>query len=591
MLSLVLSTLVFAAPPTEAEARAFFTRANAELKASWTTRDKASFVNQTFINDDTDFLAAQTSERSMEVMARLIKESEKFRGMKLPPDLDRMMMLLRIADTFPPPDDAKARSELSQLSTELQSLYGKGEHCYSKGKEKKCEKLDGLGETLAKTRDEALARDIWVGWHKTGAPMRDKYAREVELANAGAKSLGFKDLSELWKSAYDMTPAAFEAETDRLWTQLKPLYDQLHCYVRAKLHAKYGKEVPESGRIPAHLLGNMWAQEWANIYDLVEPYKGASSLDVSKAIEKQKWDAITMTKKAEGFFTSLGFDPLPPTFWTRSQFLRPRDREVVCHASAWDVAYDNDVRIKMCIRPNEEDFVTIHHELGHIFYYQRYHKLPVLFQQGANDGFHEGIGDTLALSITPDYLDKLGLIKKTKEDEKALINQQMRSALEKIAFLPFGLVLDRWRWEVFSGRTTKDNYNTRFWELRKQYQGVKPPVERTEADFDPGAKYHVPANVPYTRYFLARILQFQFHRGLCKAAGHTGPLHTCSIYGNAAAGDKLRGMLELGASKPWPKALEAVTGETTMDATALVEYFKPLMAWLETANKGQTCGF
>jgi peptidyl-dipeptidase A len=531
------------------------------------------------------------SERSMELMAKLIKESEKFRKVKLSPELERQLLLLRIADTFPPPDDAKARSELAQLSTELSSIYGKGEHCYQKAGKKVCGKLDDLTKELAQNRDEAIARDIWVGWHKTGAVMRDKYAREVELANAGAKALGFKDLSELWKSGYDMKPQDFEAETDRLWTQLRPLYEQLHCYVRAKLHAKYGDKVPDKGPIPAHLLGNMWAQEWANIYSLVEPFKGEASIDVSKAIVKQKWDAVTMVKKGEQFFTSLGFDPLPQTFWTRSLFTRPRDREVVCHASAWDVAYDNDVRIKMCIQPTEEDFVTVHHELGHIFYYQRYHKLPVLFQQGANDGFHEAIGDALALSIGPDYLDKVGLIKKTKENEKALINQQMKSALEKIAFLPFGLLLDRWRWEVFSGRTTKANYNARFWELRKQYQGVAPPVERTEADFDPGAKYHIPANVPYTRYFLARILQFQFHRGLCKAAGHTGPLHTCSIYGNAAAGEKLKAMLSLGASQPWPRALESITGETAMDATALVDYFQPLMTWLQKDNAGRSCGY
>ena len=588
---MLLLSLFLLAAPTEADARAFFERANKELKASWTVRDKAAYVNATYITDDSDALAAAMSERSMELMAKLIKESEKFRGMKLPPDLERQMLLLRIADTFPPPDDAAARSELAQLATELSSMYGKGEHCFQKGKEKKCEKLDGLGKELATNHDEAIAKDIWVGWHKTGAQMRDKYAREVELANAGARALGFKDLSELWKSGYDMPPAAFEAETDRLWTQLKPLYEQLHCYVRGKLHEKYKDKVPADGPIPAHVLGNMWAQEWANIYDLVEPYKGAGTVDVSKAIVKAKWDPVTMVKKGEAFFTSLGFDPLPPTFYTRSQFTRPKDREVVCHASAWDVAYDNDVRIKMCIQPTEEDFITIHHELGHIFYYQRYFKLPVLFQAGANDGFHEGIGDTLALSITPAYLDKLGLVKKGAENDKALINEQMKAALEKIAFLPFGLLLDRWRWEVFSGRTTKANYNARFWELRKQYQGVAPPVARTEADFDPGAKYHIPANVPYTRYFLARILQFQFHRGLCKAAGHTGPLHTCSIYGNAAAGAKLKAMLELGASQPWPKALAAVTGESAMDATALVDYFEPLMGWLKKENTGKSCGY
>jgi peptidyl-dipeptidase A len=287
----------------------------------------------------------------------------------------------------------------------------------------------------------------------------------------------------------------------------------------------------------------------------------------------------------------MGLKPLPQTFFERSQFTQPRDREVVCHASAWDVTYENDLRIKMCIKPTEEDLITIHHELGHNYYYTYYYTLPVLYQAGANDGFHEAIGDALTLSITPAYLQQLGLLKSVPKNEKNLINLQLKDALEKVAFLPFGLLVDQWRWEVFSGRTKPADYNKAWWTLREKYQGVAAPVARSEEDFDPGAKYHVPANVPYTRYFLARILQFQFHKSLCEASGHKGPIHECSIYGNKEAGKRLQAMLELGASKPWPDALEAMTGTRQMDATALLDYFSPLRTWLQAQNKGQQCGW
>jgi peptidyl-dipeptidase A len=335
----------------------------------------------------------------------------------------------------------------------------------------------------------------------------------------------------------------------------------------------------------------MWAQEWSNIYDLVAPYPKEASLDVSKKLVAKKYDAHQMVQLGEKFFTSLGMDPLPQTFWDRSMLTKPQDREVVCHASAWDIGSRNDVRIKMCIKPTEEDLITIHHELGHIYYFHDYYTQPILFQNGANDGFHEGIGDTLALSVTPHYLAGLGLIDTEPKGDHGRINQQMKQALDKIAFLPFGLLIDKWRWDVFSGKTQPSQYNAAWWALRTRYQGVSAPVARSENDFDPGAKYHIPANTSYVRYFLARILQFQFHRALCKAAGNTGPLDTCSIYGNKAAGDKLQAMLRMGASKPWPEALKTVSGETQIDPSAMIEYFAPLRAFLQEQNKGQTCGW
>jgi len=436
---------------------------------------------------------------------------------------------------------------------------------------------------------------MWQSWHENvGRPMRSDYARMVDIANQGARDLGYKDLGAMWRSGYDMPPDDFAKLTDKLWRQVKPLYDQLHCYTRAKLNAKYGSKVqPASGPIRADLLGNMWAQEWGNIYDVVAP-KGVGDLgfDVTDLLVAKEYDHLKMVKAGEGFFSSLGFEPLPETFWKRSQFLKPQDREVVCHASAWDLDNKDDLRIKMCIKVNGEMFTTIHHELGHNYYQRAYNKQSYLYLNGANDGFHEAIGDAVALSITPDYLVQVGLLDQAQvPGEDKDLGLLLRQAMDKVAFLPFGLLVDKWRWGVFSGSIPIGFYNTAWNDLRLQYQGITPPVERSEADFDAGAKYHVPGNTPYTRYFLARILQFQFYKAACDASGWTGPLHRCSFYGNKEVGAKLNAMLEMGASKPWPDALEAFTGSREMDGSAMIAYFQPLMTWLEEQNKSRQCGW
>ncbi|MBM4378025.1 MAG: M2 family metallopeptidase [Deltaproteobacteria bacterium] len=581
-------------PPRDmpAEAKAFVDKVNKDLKVLWTKQATAEWVKNTHITDDTERNAAWANETVMAYLSGAIKDSLQFQGVAgLDADTQRMLNLLRLSSSLPAPSDEAQRGELASLAAKLEGMYGKAKACDASGNN--CRDLEQLSEVMGKSRKYGELLAAWQGWHDTARPMRPLYAKLSALSNAGAREINFQNLGELWRSGYDMTPAEFEAETDRLWQQVKPLYDDLHCYVRGRLQKTYGADkVPDGQPIPAHLLGNMWAQEWTNVYPLVEPFPGQASLDVGKELVKQKWDAVRMVKLGEGFFTSLGLKPLPQTFYERSQFTKPRDREVVCHASAWDVTYENDLRVKMCIKPTEEDLVTIHHELGHNYYYAHYHTLPVLFQQGANDGFHEAIGDALVLSVGPDYYQKVGLLPgKRAESDKALINLQMKDALERVAFLPFGKFIDQWRWDVFAGKVTEENYNAAWWELRRKYQGVAPPVARSEGDFDAGAKYHIPSNVPYTRYFLARILQFQFHRALCKVAGQTGPLHACSVYGNKQAGAKLQAMLEMGARKPWPDALEALTGERQMDATALLDYFAPLQTWLKEQNKGRSCGW
>jgi peptidyl-dipeptidase A len=591
------------------EAKRFVGDVDRDLRRLWTSRDRAAWVNQNFITDDTEALAAAGEEATAAYMTEAIQKARRFDGVPgIEPDVARQLLLLKLAQVVPAPSNEAERRELAELQSGMTALYGKGEYCppetsplfkaarapgsAAAGDGKRCLKLDDLSRVLKRSRNEAELLEAWKGWHAISRVMKDRYARYAELGNKGAKEIGFSDMGALWRSGYDMPPEAFEADIERLWQEVKPLYDELHCYTRKKLRAKYGKEkVPEKRPIPAHLFGNMWAQQWDGIYDVVEPYPGQGSLDVDKKLRAKKYDAVKMVKLGEAFFTSLGLEPLPETFWERSLFTRPKDRDVVCHASAWDVSWDGDIRIKMCIEPTEDDLVTIHHELGHNYYYQYYFKKPVLFQGGANDGFHEGIGDTLALSVTPEYLKSLGLLDTLPKGDKGRINVQMKMALDKVAFLPFGLMIDKWRWDVLSGKTPKSKYNESWWALRTRYQGIEAPLARTEEDFDPGAKYHIPASTPYIRYFLARIYQFQFHRALCKAAGHEGSLDTCSIHGKKDAGAKLRAMLELGASRPWPEALSVLSGETKADASAMLEYFEPLRAWLAEQNKGETCGW
>jgi peptidyl-dipeptidase A len=601
-------------PPTADEARKFVEDAEARLLDLDVRTARADWVHSTHITDDTEILSAQANERLVAAKVELAKAATRFDGLKLPEDVARKLTLLKLAMTLSAPSDPEEAAELTRIVAGMEGTYGKGKWCRKTGTgsasagsrpvedEQKpattgaaepggedCLDINALTKILAESRDPAELLAVWKGWHAIAPPIRKDYERYVELGNKGARELGYKDMGALWRAKYDMPADDFAREVDRLWTQVKPFYDSLHAYVRWKLREKYGPGVvPEKGPIPAHLLGNMWAQDWSNIYPLVAPKDADPGFDLTANLKAKKLDAREMVRYGERFFTSLGFAPLPQTFWERSLFVKPRDREVVCHASAWDVDSQDDLRLKMCIEINEEDFTTIHHELGHNFYQRAYKSQPYLFRDSANDGFHEAIGDTIALSVTPRYLVRVGLLDKEPDPSKD-IGLLLKKALEKIAFLPFGVVIDQWRWKVFSGEITPANYNAEWWKLRERYQGVAAPVARSEADFDPGAKYHVPANVPYTRYFLADILQFQFHRGLCKAPG--APLNRCSIYEDKEAGKRLNTMLEMGVSRPWPDALQAMVGQKEMDATAIMDYFAPLKTWLDQQNAGKPVGW
>ena len=601
-----------AAQPTVEDARKFLDGANADLLKLGVAAAHAEWTAETDITDDTEATAARLNEEATARTLAITAESHRFDHLQLPPEMRRQIMLLQV-NAPAAPKDPKLLAEETQLAAQLTGMYGKGKYCPTPDN---CMGIDAISNIMAKSRDPEELTKLWVGWHAVGAPMRDKYARFMDLQNMGARELGYHDTGELWRAGYDMTPAEFSAEVERAWKQLEPLYRELHTYVRNRLIAKYGKaaERPD-GLIPAQLLGNMWAQEWGNIYDIVGPTDPKLSqfkpVDLESALKKQIAEkdpaaapafasgidltsdkghtaslaaGKAMVHYGEDFFKSLGFAPLPATFWQRSQFVHPRDREVVCHASAWDVDNVDDLRVKMCIEVNADYFTTVHHELGHNFYQRAYNKQPFLFRGGANDGFHEAIGDSIALSITPAYLKTLGLTD-SEPPAEADIPLQLRTALDKVAFLPFALALDKWRWQVFSGQIKPADYNKAWWQLRAQYQGVAPPVDRTEADFDAGAKNHIPTNVPYVRYFLARIYQFQFYKAMCDASGYKGPLNRCSFYGSKAAGEKLGRMLEAGQSQPWQQTLNQMTGTDHLDAQPMLDYFAPLYAWLKDQNR------
>jgi peptidyl-dipeptidase A len=576
---------------TVAEAQAFMKKAEAQLEDLAVRASRAGWVQQNFITDDTETMAAQANEKLTAAVTQFALDARRFDGMKLPPELARKFLLLKLSLTAPAPNNDAERKELTELASKLDGMYGKGKYCKQVDGKEKCLSLNDLSRILASSTNPDELLDAWIGWHKISVPMREKYVRFAQLSNQGAKELGFPETGAMWRSGYDMTPEQFSAEVERLWRQVEPFYVSLHTYVRKQLIKKYGKaaERPD-GMIPAHLLGNMWAQEWGNVYPLVAPAGASQGYDLTQVLKDHKVDEKGMVRYAEGFFKSLGFAELPPTFWERSLFVKPQDRDVVCHASAWDIDQKDDLRLKMCIEIKDEDFVTVHHELGHNFYQRAYKDQDPLFQDSANDGFHEAVGDTIALSVTPEYLKEVGLLN-TVPPESADIGYLLKQAMDKIAFLPFSFLIDKWRWQVFSGEITPAQYNKAWWDLKAKYQGVAPPVDRSEADFDPGAKYHIASNTPYVRYFLARILQFQFHRALCQAAGIQGPLHRCSIYKNKAAGERLNKMLSMGKSKPWPDALEAISGQRQMDATAILDYFAPLKKWLDEQNQGEKAGW
>ena len=598
-LSLILIIIVTSCAPSSEQTLSnqdleeFLANVELENKKDGPVIYSASWISSNFITYDSQKVIADYGTKSTLKSLERSREAASFDGLDTSKENQRMLNILKSSFVMPPPSDEELASELSEITTSLEAMYGSGEYCFD-GEE--CYDLEAFESIIDNSRDPKELLRAWEGWHEIGKPMKPMYMRMVDIGNQGSVDLGYEGLSDLWFSKYDMPAEDFLDDTDRVWSEVKPLYDALHCHVRAKLNEHYGDEViSKTGPLPVHMLGNMWGQSWSNIYDLVYEEKSDSKyIDVTKIINEKSLSEIEMVEYAEDFFISMGFKPLPKTFWERSLFVKPRDRSVVCHASAWNLdPANNDLRIKMCIEKNEEDFITIHHELGHIFYYQAYNHIPTVFQAGANDGFHEAFGDLLTLSITPDYLVDIGFISEddAEEAKQDPIGLLMKQALDGVVIVPWALMLDKWRSGVFDGEIDESNLNSSWWSLREEYQGINTSYERSENYFDPGAKYHIPGNTPYTRYYLASIMQYQFHEALCNLIDYDGYLHECSIYGNKEAGDRIISTMAMGQSLPWQDAFENLTGSSQLSGKSIMNYYAPLKEWLDEENKNRTCGW
>uniref|UniRef100_A0AAX7W1A7 Angiotensin-converting enzyme n=1 Tax=Astatotilapia calliptera TaxID=8154 RepID=A0AAX7W1A7_ASTCA len=565
----------------ELDAQKLLEEYNSTAEVVWNAYTEASWKYNTDINE-----ANKQLEKNLEMSAHTLKYGLQARQYDTTDFQDGSVkrIIKKLSDIERAALPSAELEEYNTLLSNMETKYSVAEVCRENNE---CLPLDpDLQKIMAESRDYDELLFAWKGWRDAaGKVLRQDYKRYVELANKAATLNGHSDNGAFWRSLYE-TPT-FEEDLETLWKELEPLYLNLHAYVRRGLYNKYGSNyINLKGPIPAHLLGNMWAQTWSGIMDLVIPYPDATQVDATPAMVQQGWDAIRMFQESDKFFTSLGLEPMPPEFWNKSMLEKPSDgRQVVCHASAWDFYNRKDFRIKQCTVVTMDDLITVHHEMGHIQYFLQYKNQPVSFRDGANPGFHEAIGDVLALSVsTPKHLQSIGLLDKVENNYESDINFLMSIALDKIAFLPFGYLMDQWRWKVFDGRIPHTEYNKEWWNLRLKYQGLCPPVTRTEEDFDPGAKFHIPANVPYVRYFVSFVIQFQFHKALCNAAKHNGPLYTCDIYQSKEAGKLLGDVMKLGFSKPWPEAMAMTTGESKMSAQPLMEYFQPLIEWLEKEN-------
>ncbi|NWW89629.1 ACE2 enzyme, partial [Rhynochetos jubatus] len=494
-------------------------------------------------------------------------------------------------------------SRLSTVLNTMSTIYSTGTVCKIT-EPSECLVLEpGLDIIMANSTDYDERLWAWEGWRaEVGRMMRPLYEEYVELKNEVAKLNNYSDYGDYWRANYEADyPEEYKYSRDQLiedvektFEQIKPLYQQLHAYVRHRLEQVYGPElISSTGCLPAHLLGDMWGRFWTNLYGLAVPYPAKPNIDVTSAMVQKKWDAMRIFKAAEAFFTSIGLSEMTKGFWENSMLTEPTDnRKVVCHPTAWDLG-NNDYRIKMCTKVTMDDFLTAHHEMGHIEYDMAYSEKPYLLRGGANEGFHEAVGEIMSLSAaTPQHLKSLDLLEPTfQEDEETEINFLLKQALTIVGTMPFTYMLEKWRWMVFRGEITKQEWTKRWWEMKREIVGVVEPVPHDETYCDPAVLFHVANDYSFIRYYTRTIFQFQFQEALCKAANHTGPLHTCDITNSTAAGQNLRQLLELGRSKPWTQALEGVTGEKYMNAAPLLHYFEPLYKWLQKNNSGRYIGW
>ncbi|KAJ0179019.1 hypothetical protein K1T71_005794 [Dendrolimus kikuchii] len=557
---------------------------NKKTIASWSYETNITTYNEEQLLKISLEVAEEEKEYWKETMSYLWREYEDN-------DLKRMFQKYSELGTSALPEDLNER--LIMAINNMQSTYAKATICDYKDRTKCDLHVEpDVTDIFANSKDPEELKYTWLEWHKAaGAASNGNFTEYVQMNNEAAKLNGYDSVAEWWLSEYEAPDS--EDQFAYLWSQIKPLYQQIHAYVRRHLRLKYGDNIVSAkGPIPAHLLGNIWAQTWGNVEKFTRPFPDKADIDITAALIAQNYTPLKMFKTAEDFFKSLNLSGMPDLFWEKSILEKPNDgRDMVCHASAWDFYDGEDFRIRQCTTITDAFFKTTHHEMGHIQYYLQYKDQPVIYRAGANPGFHEAVGDVIALSVaTPKHLRKMGLLEDGPEDMESNINQLYKMGLDKIVFLPFGYLLDLYRYGVFRGTTTPQDYNCHFWQLRESLQGVEPPAPRTEADFDPAAKYHIAADVEYMRYYISYIIQFQFHQALCHLAGDYTPgddnklLSNCDIYKSGAAGEALGRIMEKGSSQPWNQILQDTIGESRLSGEALRDYFRPLEEWLSSEN-------
>ncbi|XP_041066850.1 angiotensin-converting enzyme 2 [Carcharodon carcharias] len=592
---LSLTAAVFSQTP-EDEARAFLKKFSEEAVNLVYNSSLASWEYNTNITKENAFKMNLVGDKWTVYYQKASNESSKFNiGEIKDKEIKKQLQMLQDKGSgVLPPNDLK---RLNHIQNEMAAIYGTGTVCYPSEPSQCMELEPGLTKLMANSKDYNERLWAWEGWRvNVGKRLRPLYEGYVELKNKAAKMNGYEDYGDYWRGNYETDDDEEYAysrkdllrDVKSLFGEIKPLYRELHAYVRAKLGDTFGPEhISSTGCLPAHLLGDMWGRFWGNLYSWSIPYPHQEDIDVTPEMVKQGWNPKEMFQKADAFFQSLGLQAMNDNFWHYSMIEKPTDgRKVVCHPTAWDMGNGADFRIKMCTEVNMENFLTVHHEMGHIQYDMEYANQTYLFRDGANEGFHEGVGEIMSLSAaTPLYLKSLGLLPDSFiEKNETDINFLLKQALTIVGTLPFTLMMEEWRWKMFQGRIPKDQWMKMFWEMKREMVGVVEPLPHDETYCDPAALYHISNDYSFIRYYTRTFYQFQFHEALCRKAKHSGELHKCAITNSTKAGKALRDMLRLGKSQSWTRALQLVTGETKMNAAPLLKYFQPLYDWLKKNN-------
>ncbi len=438
-----------------------------------------------------------------------------------------------------------------------------------------------IDDILRKSRDLGERQRVWIASKEIGRPLKPGLIELRDLRNQVAKEMGYSSYFALQVADYGMTVPEMMALLDSTLETTRPLFDQLHCWAKNTLATRYKKAPPKM--IPAHWIGNRWAQDWPGLIEeaSLDPlFKGSSP--------------ETIVKSAENFYVSLGFPRLPDSFWKKSD-LYPvpagSARKKNSHASAWHIDHAADVRSLMSVEPDEQWFATAHHELGHIYYYISYSTpaVPMLLREGANRAFHEAVGELakLASQQTP-YLIKVGVMPRGKEpDATAWL---LQSAMDSIVFMPFSAgTMSHFERDLYEGNLPPSDWQKKWWDYAGQYQGVEPPVSRNDdALCDACTKTHINDDAAqYYDYALASLIKFQLHDHICTTILKQD-VRACDYSGNHEVGDFLRGILKLGATRDWRAVIQEATGEP-ISPRAMMAFYQPLVDELSKRNAGKDC--